>query len=109
MALGRADVLGFEPVAAVRAVPASLMMAAKREWSLARLALQSEPVRSAEDVDERLLRGLADSILKMQELQPPEQSVSLRVSSRVSFRCSPLTTGLRALEDCRREDRMRPR
>ena len=36
----------------------------------------------------------------MQELQPPEQSVSLRVSSRVSFRCSPLTTGLRALEDC---------
>ena len=83
-ALGRADAPGFEPVAAVRAVPANLMMAATWEWSLARLALQSEPARSAQDadVDARLLRGLADSMLEMQELQPPEQSVSLRVSWR---------------------------
>jgi DNA repair ATPase RecN len=45
--------------------------------------------------DARLLRGLADSVLGTQELQPPKQSVSLRVSCRASFRRSPFTTGSR--------------
>jgi hypothetical protein len=80
---GQADVLGFELVAAVCAVMAYPMVAAQQVRSLPRQRGQPAP-RSAADghVNVLLLRGSANSTMKMQELQRRPNS---RMSSGASW------------------------